>query len=76
MSEVLDAGRQQAGLTIADLWLACYGIGWVGSEADLTDVLDGDWVPSHASYNEIAQALNEAFIDRGGDHPVPYAEEL
>ena len=76
MAMVLDAGRQQAGMTVAALWLACYGIGWVGSEADLTDVLSGVRVPSDAEYDEIAQAINEAFIDKGSNHPVPYAEDL
>ena len=76
MASILNAGRQQAGLSVTDLWIDCFGLGWTGTEADLTDVLLGDRIPSGHEYDEIAQAINDKFIELGHDHPVPYAEDL
>jgi len=76
MALVLNASRQHAGLTVAELWLACFGIGWTGTEDDLADVLTGDRVPPSREYDVIAQAINDRFTELGHSYPVPYADEL
>ena len=76
MASVLEASRQQAGLTVAALWLASVANGWAGAQDDLAGVLRGARVPTPGEYDVIAQALNDRFADLGHDHPVPYAEDL
>jgi hypothetical protein len=73
---VLEAARQQAGLSVAELWVACYSLGSTATEGELAGFLDGSRVPTSAEYNVVAQAINERFSDIGQDHPVPYAEDF
>lgn len=74
--DILEAARQQAGLTVDELWLRYYGFGGKGSAADMADMLAGVQHLSRIDYDVIAQAINESFVDRDMDHPVPYAEDL
>lgn len=57
------------------LWVAYFALGGVSSPAVVRSYLDGAGPPV-ADYDVLAHALNERFVDRGGNHPVPYAEEL
>ena len=75
-AELLEAARHRAGLTERDLWIAYCAIGGLASPATLHDYLAGSAIPDRHDYDQVAQALNEAFLDRGGDHPVPYADEI
>ena len=43
--------------------------------AELTASLGGRRRFTRIEYDVVAQALNERFMDDGGDHPVPYADE-
>jgi hypothetical protein len=72
----LEAGRQLADLSVPDLWLRCCAIGGDLTPGQLQQVLDGAAFPSPAEYDVVAQALNDTFLERGDDHPVPYAEDL
>jgi hypothetical protein len=66
----------KAGLSVAELWVACYSLGGMASEGELAGFLDGSRVPTRAEYEVVAQAINERFTEIGQDHPVPYAEDL
>jgi hypothetical protein len=74
--DALDAARQLAGLSLPDLWLRCCAIGSDLTPGQLQEVLGGAARPTSFEYDVIAQALNDTFLERGGDHPVPYAEDL
>jgi hypothetical protein len=74
--EILEAARQVAGITNRDLWIRYYAIGGRARPEVLDGYLDSSVVADPAEYDVVAQALNDLFTDRGGNHPVPYAEDL
>ena len=76
MSTALEAGREAAGLSLRDLWLAYWAIGGTATPEVLMTYLDGTEEPEAADYDVVAQAINDQLIDRRLDHPVPYADEL
>jgi hypothetical protein len=71
----LEGARQHLGLSVHDLWWRCLGLGGLLDEADLADSLHGHQVMAPAEYDVVAQALNEAFMDAGDNHPVAYSDE-
>jgi hypothetical protein len=76
MAQVLDAGRKRAGLSARDLWLGYHSLGGTADPVTLDAYLDGTATPTSAQYDVIAQTLNDVFVGRGENHPVPYAEDL
>ena len=68
----LSDGWDLSGLTLAELWLKYIAIGGTASQAQVGAYARGQGLPDDYQYNLIAQAINEHFIDRGGDHPVGY----
>ena len=75
-SAVLDAARIQAGMAAADVWLAYFALGGNETFQGVRAILEGSHVPSQPDYDLLAQALNERFMDRGANHPVPYRDEI
>jgi hypothetical protein len=71
--DVLDAYRQEAGLSHAELWLRYFELGGMSPGSDVEAFLYGVRAPSDHDHDVIALALNERFAELGGDHPVPYA---
>jgi hypothetical protein len=71
--DVLDAYRQQTGLSHGELWLRYFQLGGMSTGFDLEAFLYGIISPSTHDHDVIAQALNERFAELGRDHPVPYA---
>jgi hypothetical protein len=76
MAEILGAARMRAGLSERELWVGYLSLGGTAGPAALDAYLDGSATPSGAQYDVIAQALNDTFVARGENHPVPYAEDL
>lgn len=72
--QVLEAGRALAQMSIEDLWLAYFALGGAVGPDELELCLAGDL--RLIDYDVVAQAINERFVDRGEDHPVPYRDEL
>ncbi len=72
--QVLAAGRTQALMSIDDLWLAYFALGGAARPEELERYLASGVGP--LDYDVIAQAINERFVDQGGNHPVPYREDL
>ena len=68
----LSDGWDLSGLTLAELWLGYVAIGGTASQAQVAAYARGLDRPDSYEHNLIAQAINEHFIDRGGDHPVGY----
>jgi hypothetical protein len=71
-ARVIETARQHAELSVDDLWIRCMGLGGVLSRPDLEAFLQGDSPLNVQEYNVLAQALNERFMDRDQDSPVPY----
>lgn len=73
--QMLEAARTEAEMSFDELWMAYYALGgWAPPEV-VRSYLDGS---SRAAidYDVLAHAINERFVDRGGNHPVPYEDEL
>jgi hypothetical protein len=72
---VLDRNRRSAGLTHNELWLRYFALGGMSSALELEDILSGTQEPTAHDHNVIAHALNERFVELGGNHPVPYTDD-
>jgi hypothetical protein len=73
--DVLDEFRRDAGLTRGELWLRYFELGGMSTELQMEAFLYGALVPTGHDYDVIAHALNERFVELGGNHPVPYVED-
>jgi hypothetical protein len=71
----LQSGFAQSELTIEQLWLRYIGVGGSHTPAYLTAALTRNDLPDR-EHNLIVQALNEHFVDQGGDHPVAYGYDV
>lgn len=71
MCAILATARERAGISERDLCVGYYALGGTATPATLNAYLDGTVVPSAAEYDVVAQTLNEFFMGRGEDHPVP-----
>ena len=67
-------GIDLARITDEDLWIRYIGVGGSGSRAELMQSVADDSPGDPHEHNLIAQAINEHFIDGGGDHPVAYRD--
>ena len=74
-STTLDAYRQDARLSHGDLFMRYFELGGMSSPFDLEAVLYGALEPTAHEREIIAHALNERFVELGGNHPVPYIVE-
>ncbi len=70
----LDAVRRHLVLTREELWVFYIGLGGVAGIDQLTAYLAGNSQLGTGEHNTIVQALNEQFIDAGGNHPVAYID--
>ncbi|MGH9077630.1 MAG: hypothetical protein ACRDY0_09310 [Acidimicrobiales bacterium] len=75
-SVVLDAGRQHAGMSLADLWIAYVGVGGSATAPEMGALLAGTIEMSRFEYDMVAQAINDRFVEDSRDHPVPYFDDL
>ena len=74
-TDALDQARQAADLTPGELWFRYFELGGMSSPLEVDAYLFGALQPTHHDYDVLAHALNERFVELGGDHPVPYSEE-
>ena len=73
-SDPLEQFRQDADLTRSELWLRYFELGGMSTALQLEAILYGALLASPHDYDVIAHALNERFVELGGNHPVPYGE--
>jgi hypothetical protein len=71
----LDHFRQDAALSHGELWLRYFELGGMSTGLELEAYLYGALEPSRHDHDVIAHALNERFVELGGNHPVPYVED-
>ena len=74
LNDGLDRARCKAGLSHGDLWLRYFELGGMSTALQLEGFLYGALRPSPNDYDVVAHALNERFVELGGNHPVAYAE--
>lgn len=74
LSNTLDAFRREARLSHSELWMRYFELGGMSSTFQLDAYMHGALQPSQHEHDVIAQALNERFVELGGNHPVPYSE--
>jgi hypothetical protein len=69
----LETAREELRLSVQQLWIAYFGVGGNHNAEQLATYLAGGASDSaFTDHNHIIDALNDAFVDRGGDHPLPY----
>jgi hypothetical protein len=73
--DVLDAYRQEAGLSHQELWLGYFERGGSSKRSEVEAILSGALVTSDHDHDIIALTLNERFAELDMGHPVPYATE-
>jgi hypothetical protein len=73
--DALDLFRIDAALSHGELWLRYFELGGMSTGLQLEAFLYGALRPSRPDYDIIAHALNERFVELGGNHPVPYADD-
>jgi predicted DNA-binding ribbon-helix-helix protein len=71
-TDTLDGHRRDANLSHGELWLRYFELGGMSTALELEAFLYGALQPSAHDHNVIAHALNERFVEQGGNHPVPY----
>jgi len=72
ITDVLDKHRRDAKLSHGQLWMRYFELGGMSTEIDLEAFLYGVLRPSPHDHDIIAHALNERFVELGGNHPVGY----
>lgn len=75
VSDVLDRARREALLSVGALWLRYFELGGMGTALELEAYLYGALAPSPQEYDVLAVALNERFVELGGNHPIPYSDD-
>jgi len=74
-TDVLDRARRSAGLSHGELWLRYFELGGMSTAFQLEAFLYGVLEPTVHDHDLVAHALNERFVELGGNHPVPYFED-
>ena len=74
-NDLLNQARTKAGLTHGELWLRYFELGGMSTAFQLEAYLFGALQPTSRDHNVIAHALNERFVELGGNHPVPYDDD-
>ena len=73
--DALDRFRKDAGLSHGELWLRYFELGGMSTAFQVEAVLHGALIATAHDRNMLAHALNERFVELGGNHPVPYTSD-
>jgi hypothetical protein len=71
----LDDYRRDALLSHGELWLRYFELGGMSTALEVEAFLYEALTPTPHDRDLIAHALNERFVELGGNHPVPYADD-
>jgi hypothetical protein len=74
-NDSLDSHRRDAQLSHGELWLRYFELGGMSNALQVEAILYGAHQPSAHDHDVIAHALNERFVELGGNHPVPYSDD-
>jgi hypothetical protein len=70
----IEAGRQRLGMSLHQLWVGYFAVGGNAPLAQVDEWLSGASSPSPGDHDLLAQALNDEFLERGLNHPIPYSD--
>lgn len=62
--------------TLDELWVSIMGIGGSMDPSDVRSIAAGTRPATPAEHDIMASALNDFFVDNGGDHPVRLWDDL
>ena len=65
-------GMRQTRMTYPRLWMLYLTLGGAGTQADVQHHVESGDCPDDHEHNVLAQALNDAYLEAGHDHPVAY----
>jgi hypothetical protein len=68
----LEGGMNLSGMSYSQLWMRQVSVGGDLDRLEVEAYVLGVLRPDSYRHNVLAQAINEHFIDQGGDHPVAY----
>jgi hypothetical protein len=68
---LLEEARTRLELSLEDLWRDYFALGGNASPLELEAFLHGAMNAPRREYDILAHALNERFMQRGQDHPIP-----
>ena len=71
----LERGRQEAGLSMTELWLRYFALGGNSTPVELEKFVGRAPKRSRHECNLIALAINEHCLEHGCGHPIPYLDE-
>ncbi len=69
-------GAVISGLSYDEIWQQQAVFGGTAGPLEIEAYVLGLLRPDPHQHNLIAQAINERFIEQGGDHPVSYADSV
>jgi hypothetical protein len=75
VNDGLDSARLQAGLTHGELWFRYFQLGGMRTGLEREAFCYGALQPSAHDHDVMAHALNERFVELGGNHPVAYSDQ-
>jgi hypothetical protein len=75
-SAALAAGIELAEWTTLDLWVASVGFGGNLTHPDVDAIVRGERAATAHEHDVLTASLNDCFVGRGQDHPVPYWRDL
>jgi hypothetical protein len=64
------------GMAVDELWVDYLAVGGSLTPAVLATFLQGSRPLPDGDYDLLVDALNERFVELGGDHPLLYAHDL
>jgi hypothetical protein len=73
---VLQRGYGLTGWTVEQLWIAAMGIGGSMDSRDVEGITSGAKAATPAEHDVLAAALNDHFVERNQDHPIPSWQDL
>lgn len=71
----LAEGQRELQMSDDELWTRCLAIHSDLTPEQIRQHIDDDECPHPREHNIIAQALNDAFVELGQDHPVGYRHQ-
>jgi hypothetical protein len=74
-SNELDRARQDAMLSMGDLYLRYFGLGGMTPALEMEAIVCGALATTDPDRDRMVHALNERFTELGRNHPVPYAQD-
>jgi hypothetical protein len=73
--DLMERARLDAGLSQEELWMRYFELGGMSTALEVDALLHWALLPTVHDHDLLAHALNERFVELGGNHPVAYLED-